>query len=160
MIRFSILAYCCSLFIFDSSLFVVFKETPIFSQTNFALAYIKSFNSVMSFVGILVNKSFTFSVSDLTVLQSRFTREVNVVFFSGMILLMICTLVFFSWVSVCVCVFTVHVLYSDLRPGQTCHSKVMPRKEVTHSDVSYERKSPRLAWLTKWDKVKNPMVHS
>ena len=26
------------------------------------------------------------------------------------------------------------VLYFDLRPGQTCHSKVMHRKEVTHSN--------------------------
>ena len=35
----------------------------------------------------------------------------------------------------------IHVLlYTDLRPGQTCHSKVMHRKEVTHSDGSYEKK--------------------
>ncbi len=47
-------------------LFVVFKGTSILSQTTFALAYIKKFNSVMSFVGIFVNKSFTLSVSDLT----------------------------------------------------------------------------------------------
>ena len=46
------------------------------------------------------------------------------------------------------------MLYIDLRPGQTCHSKVMHRKEVTHSDGSYERKSRRRAWLKKWDKVK------
>ena len=32
------------------------------------------------------------------------------------------------------------LLYIDLRPGQTCHSKVMHRKEVTHSDGSYEKK--------------------
>ena len=51
-------------------------------------------------------------------------------------------------------------LYFDLRPSQTCHSKVMHRKEMTHSNGSYERKSRRRAWLTKWDKVKNPMVHS
>ena len=49
---------------------VIFKETSIFSQTNFVPAYSKSFNSVMLFVEIFVNKSFTFSVSDLTVLQS------------------------------------------------------------------------------------------
>ena len=48
------------------------------------------------------------------------------------------------------------VLYIDLRPGQTCHSKVMHRKEVTHSDGSYEKKSCRWAWLKKWDKVKFP----
>ena len=36
----------------------------------------------------------------------------------------------------------------------------MHRKEVTHSNGSYERKSRRRAWLTKWDKVKNSMVHS
>ena len=41
------------------------------------------------------------------------------------------------------------LLYFDLRPGQTCHSKVMHRKEVTHSNGSYERKSRRRAWLTK-----------
>ena len=46
------------------------------------------------------------------------------------------------------------VLYIDLRPGQTCHSKVMHRKEVTHSDGSYEKKLHRQIWLTKWDKVK------
>ena len=47
-----------------------------------------------------------------------------------------------------------HVLYFDLRPSQTCHSKVMHWKEVTHSDGSYERKLRRRAWLIKWDKVK------
>ena len=36
---------------------------------------------------------------------------------------------------------TVLLLYFDLRPGQKCHSKVMHRKEVTHSNGSYERKS-------------------
>ena len=30
----------------------------------------------------------------------------------------------------------------------------MHRKEVTHSDGSYEKKSRRRIWLTKWDKVK------
>ena len=49
----------------------------------------------------------------------------------------------------------IQLLYIDLRPGQTCHSKVMHRKEVTHSDGSYEKKSRRRAWLTKWDKVKS-----
>ena len=38
----------------------------------------------------------------------------------------------------------VGLLYIDLRPGQTCHSKVIHRKEVTHSDGSYEKKS--LGW--------------
>ena len=33
------------------------------------------------------------------------------------------------------------VFYFGLRPGQKCHSKVMHRKEVTHSNGSYERKS-------------------
>ena len=51
---------------------------------------------------------------------------------------------------------TLRVLYIDLRPGQTCHSKVMHMKEVTHSDGSYEKKSRRRAWLKKWDKVKIP----
>ena len=48
-----------------------------------------------------------------------------------------------------------YVLYIDLRPGQTCHSKVIHRKEVTHSDGSYGKKSRRRAWLTIWDKVKS-----
>ena len=48
------------------------------------------------------------------------------------------------------------VLYIDLRPGHTCHSKMMHREEVTHSDGSYEKKSRRRAWLKKWDKVKIP----
>ena len=43
-----------------------------------------------------------------------------------------------------------------LRPGQTCHSKVMHRKEVTNFDGSYERKSRRWAWLKKRYKVKIP----
>ena len=115
MFGFSILACCRSLFICDSSLCshqgfnflsVVFKGTPIFPQTNFAPAYIKSL------VGIFVNKSFTFSVSDSTVLQSWFLREGNVVFISDMILLMVSLLVFSSWVSVCICVFAVHGLLS------------------------------------------------
>ena len=33
------------------------------------------------------------------------------------------------------------LLYFGLWPGQKCHSKVMHRKEVTHSNGSYERKS-------------------
>ena len=49
----------------------------------------------------------------------------------------------------------IYMLYIDLRPGQTCHSKVMHRKEVTHSDGSYGKKSRRRAWLTIWDKVKS-----
>ena len=119
MFRFSILADC-SLFMCDSSLSshpgfdflsLVFKRIPIFSLTNFAPAYIKSLNSVMSFVGIFVNKSFTFLVSDLTVLQSWFLREGNVVFFSCMILLMISTLIFSSLVNVYVCV---SVMYRSL----------------------------------------------
>ena len=48
------------------------------------------------------------------------------------------------------------MLYIDLQPGQTCHSKVMHRKEVTHSDGSYEKKSHRRTGLKKWDKVKIP----
>ena len=47
-------------------------------------------------------------------------------------------------------------MYFDLRPGQTCHSKVMHRNEVTHSDGTYEEKSRRWTWLTKWDKEKIP----
>ena len=109
MFRFSIFACCRSLIICDSNLSsypgfdflsLVLKETLIFSQTNFPPAYIKSFNSVMSFVGIFVNKSFTFSVSDSTVIQSWFLREYNVVLFSDLILLMVSILVFFPLGSV------------------------------------------------------------
>ena len=42
------------------------------------------------------------------------------------------------------------VLYFDLRPKQKCHSKVMHRKEVTHSNGSYERKS-------RWRKLDDEM---
>ena len=48
------------------------------------------------------------------------------------------------------------MLYIDLRPCQTSHSKVMHRKEVTHSDGSYERKLRRQAWLKRWNKLKIP----
>ena len=48
------------------------------------------------------------------------------------------------------------MLYFDLRPGQTCHYKVMDGKEVTHSDGTYEEKSRRWTWLIKWDKLKFP----
>ena len=69
----------------------------------------------MSFIGMFFNKSFTFLVSDLTVLQSWFLREVNVVFFSDMILLMVSTLVFFPLESVfafvcLLCVIHCHVV--------------------------------------------------
>ena len=47
------------------------------------------------------------------------------------------------------------MLYIDHRPGQTCHSNVMHRKEVTHSDGSYEKKSRRRAWLKIWDEPKS-----
>ena len=47
------------------------------------------------------------------------------------------------------------LLYIDLRPGQTCYSKVIYQKEVTHSDCSYGKKSRRRAWLTIWDKLKS-----
>ena len=90
---------------------VVFRDTPIFSLTNFAPAYIKSFNSMMLFVQIFVNKSFTFLVSNLTVLQSWFLREGNVVFFSDVILFMtlfmILTFIYLSSVSICIFVFAV-----------------------------------------------------
>ena len=41
--------------------------------------------------------------------------------------------------------FIVLLLYIDVRLRQTCHFKVMHRKEVTHSDGSYEKKSRRRA---------------
>ena len=52
-------------------------------------------------------------------------------------------------------IYQVLMLYIDLRPGQTCHSKVMHRKEVTHSNGSYEKKSRKRTWLMIWDKVKS-----
>ena len=67
----SIFAYCRSFSFCDSNLSshqdfdflsMVFRATQIFSQTNFTPAFIKSFNSVMLFVGIFANKTFTFSV--------------------------------------------------------------------------------------------------
>ena len=45
----------------------------------------------------------------------------------------------YNWMLVCAG--GMFVLYFDLRPGQKCHSKVMHRKEVTHFNGSYERKS-------------------
>ena len=61
-----------------------------------------------SFVGIFVSKSFAFSVSEMTFLQSLFLIEGNVVFFSDMILLMISTLICSSWVNVFVCVLAMY----------------------------------------------------
>ena len=54
----------------------------------------------------------------------------------------------------------VGLLYFDLRPGQKCHSKVMHRKEVTHSNGSYERKSRGRKLANKMGQAKIPMVHS
>ena len=42
------------------------------------------------------------------------------------------------------------LLYFGLRPGQKYHAKVMHRKEVTHSNGSYERKS-------RWRKLADEM---
>ena len=60
--------------------------TRFFLWLVFYPAYIKPFISMMLFVGIFIIKLFNFSVSDLTVLQSCFLREDNVVFFSDMII--------------------------------------------------------------------------
>ena len=55
----------------------------------------------------------------------------------------------------------IYMLYFDLRPGQKCHSKVMHRKEVTHSNGSYERKSRERKLADEmWRGKKIPMVHS
>ena len=46
-------------------------------------------------------------------------------------------------------------------PGQKCHSKVMHRKEVTHSNGSYERKSRGRKLADEIGRAKKiPMVHS
>ena len=53
------------------------------------------------------------------------------------------------------------VLYFGLRPGQKCHYKVMHRKEVTHSNGSYERKSRGRKLADEMGRGKKiPMVHS
>ena len=53
------------------------------------------------------------------------------------------------------------VLYFGLRPDQKCHSKVMHRKEVTHSNGSYERKSRGRKLADEMGRAKKiPMVHS
>ena len=46
------------------------------------------------------------------------------------------------------------LLYIDLRPGQTCHSKVMHQREWHIPMASNRKKSRKQIWLTKWDKVK------
>ena len=51
--------------------------------------------------------------------------------------------------------------YFDLRPGQKSHSKVMHRKEVTHSDGNYERKSRGRKLADEMGRGKKiPMIHS
>ena len=53
------------------------------------------------------------------------------------------------------------VLYFGLWPGQKCHSKGMHRKEVTHSNGSYERKSRGWKLADEMGRAKKiPMVHS
>ena len=53
------------------------------------------------------------------------------------------------------------MLYFDLRPGQKCCSKVMHRKEVTHSNSSYERKLRGRKLADEMGRGKKiPMVHS
>ena len=58
-------------------------------------------------VGIFVNRLYTFSISDLTVLQSYTLKEGNQAFFLDIILFMISTFIFSSWVSTFVVVFAV-----------------------------------------------------
>ena len=53
------------------------------------------------------------------------------------------------------------LLYFDFRPSQKCHSKMMHRKEVTHSNGSYERKSHGQKLADEMGQGKKiPMVHS
>ena len=53
------------------------------------------------------------------------------------------------------------LLCFGLRPDQKCHSKVMHRKEVTHSDGIYERKSRGQKLADEMGRGKKiPMVHS
>ena len=49
------------------------------------------------------------------------------------------------------------LLYFDPSTQPKVPFKVMHRKEVTHSNGSYERKLCRWAWLIIWDKVKVPL---
>ena len=114
MFCFSIFLFCRSFLICNSNLTfhpgfdflsAVFRGTTIFSQTNFAPA-----NSLILWCCLLEYLSIgrlLFSVSVLTVLQSWFLREGNVVLSSGMILFRISTFIFPSWVSFTVVVFAV-----------------------------------------------------
>ena len=77
------------------------KGTTILSPTNFAPAWISSFNSVMLSIGIFVNKLFFFSISTKTFFQSWFLRDGNVVFFSIMIFFINPTSILSSCVNVC-----------------------------------------------------------
>ena len=53
------------------------------------------------------------------------------------------------------------LLYFGLWPGQKCNSKVMHRKEVTHSNGSYEKKSRGQKLADEMGRGKKiPMVHS
>ena len=53
------------------------------------------------------------------------------------------------------------LLYFGLRHGQKCHSKVMHRKEVTHSNGSHDRKSRGRKLANKMGQgKKNPMILS
>ena len=53
------------------------------------------------------------------------------------------------------------LLYFGVRPGQKCHSKVTHRKEVTHSNGSYERKLRGRKLADEMGRGKKmPMVHS
>ena len=65
---------------------VFFKGIPILLQTYSASAYVSSLNSTMLFLGINVKNYFIISICALTVFQSWFPRDGNIVFCSEIIL--------------------------------------------------------------------------
>ena len=76
--------------------------------------------------------------------------------------------VFFLWLLWCLCLnssllvkILVNINYVlTFWPSQKCHSKVMHRKEVTHSNGSYERKSRGRKLADEMGRAKKiPMVH-
>ena len=80
---------------------VLFERILIFSQSNFAPAWICSFNSVILFVTIYVSTSFILFDSALTVLHSLFLNNCKVVFSLFKILFKFSRFNFCSCDSVC-----------------------------------------------------------
>ena len=80
---------------------LLFEGNPIFSQTNFAPAEIRSFNSVILFIDIYHNTAFILFVSFLTVIHSMFLNDSKVVFSLFIILFKFSRFTFCSCDSAC-----------------------------------------------------------